>query len=154
MSDATQPISVNASPALAHVHAGDLLLEMTLWYGGARAIAVNGARLMTESTIMSEDESVVVDGRPIGRPVHILAIGNPDLLRGVLLTRGGAVERIREKWTWRAGDLAAASYGSGLDSQAQHARGRGLGLGARSVQVEENHKRGSASSRPLRPSHV
>jgi uncharacterized protein YlxW (UPF0749 family) len=97
LSDATGPLHLGESPNLALVQDSDLLLlEMTLWYGGARAVAINGARLTARSTILSAGPTVLIDGQRIVGPFHVLAVGDPALLRAVLMTHGGLVEQLRE----------------------------------------------------------
>jgi uncharacterized protein YlxW (UPF0749 family) len=50
-----------------------------LWASGAEAIAVNGQRLATTSTIRAAGSAVLVDFRPVASPYEISAIGPDDL---------------------------------------------------------------------------
>lgn len=79
------------------VQDGDLiLLNMMLWYGGARAVAINGKRITAQSAIISSGPTLLINGcRTVG-PFHVTAIGDPAVLRGALETRGGAVDRMQE----------------------------------------------------------
>ncbi|HEX6870354.1 MAG TPA: DUF881 domain-containing protein [Micromonosporaceae bacterium] len=50
-----------------------------LWAAGAEAIAVNGQRLATTSTIRKAGNAVLVDFRPVTSPYDVAAIGPDDL---------------------------------------------------------------------------
>jgi|SRR5579864_8709179 len=79
------------------VQDGDLiLLNMMLWYGGARAVEINGERITAQSAITSSGPTVLINGRRTVGPFHIAAIGDPAVLRGALETRGGVVDRMKE----------------------------------------------------------
>lgn len=51
-----------------------------LWAAGAEAVAINGQRLTSLSTIRNAGDSVVVDLRPLARPYTITALGDTDRL--------------------------------------------------------------------------
>lgn len=50
-----------------------------LWASGAEAIAINGQRLTSTSTIRAAGSAVLVDFRPVTSPYEVLAIGPDDL---------------------------------------------------------------------------
>ena len=76
LSDSTRALAPAENPSEALVQDSDLLLlEMMLWYGGARAVAVNGVRITAETTIISSGPTVVVDGHRMVAPFHVSAVG-------------------------------------------------------------------------------
>jgi hypothetical protein len=86
-----------ADPNAMLVQDGDLiLLNMMLWYGGARAVAINGERITAQSAITSSGPTLLINGRRTVGPFHVTAIGDPAVLRGALETRGGVVDRMQE----------------------------------------------------------
>ena len=50
-----------------------------LWAAGAEAIAVNGQRLTSTSTIRQAGEAILVDFQPVTSPYQVVAIGPEDL---------------------------------------------------------------------------
>jgi uncharacterized protein YlxW (UPF0749 family) len=52
-----------------------------LWRAGAEAIAVNGQRLISTSTIRAAGDAILVDFRPLTGPYEVTAIGPGDLQR-------------------------------------------------------------------------
>ncbi len=97
LSDSTRAIPAGANPSTALVQDSDLtFLVMMLWYGGARAIAINGERVTALTTITSSGPTILVNGRRLVGPFEVVAAGDPRVLSGVLETRGGFVDRIRE----------------------------------------------------------
>lgn len=97
LTDATHALPAGENPSLALVQDSDLFfLTMMLWYGGARAVAINGQRVTAQSTITSSGPAVLLNGHRLVGPFHVVAVGDPDVLRGVLDARGGFVERMRE----------------------------------------------------------
>jgi uncharacterized protein YlxW (UPF0749 family) len=50
-----------------------------LWAGGAEAIAINGMRLTSTTTIRQAGEAILVDLRPVTTPYQVVAIGPDDL---------------------------------------------------------------------------
>ena len=96
VTDAARPIEQEEDPSFALVQDGDLIvLNMLLWYGGARAVAINGERITAQSTITSSGPTILINGHRLVGPFHVVAVGEPDALRGVLGT-GGFVERMRQ----------------------------------------------------------
>jgi uncharacterized protein YlxW (UPF0749 family) len=51
-----------------------------LWASGAEAIAINGQRLSSLSTIRTAGTAILVDFRPVTSPYEVSAIGGPNLL--------------------------------------------------------------------------
>ncbi len=97
VADASQAVKPGENPSMALVQDSDLIfLNMMLWYGGARAVAINGERITAQSSITSSGPVLVVNRRRIVGPFHVTAVGDPLVLRGVLETRGGFVERMRQ----------------------------------------------------------
>ena len=50
-----------------------------LWRSGAEAIAINGQRLSSTSTIRAAGGAILVDFRPVTSPYEVSAIGPPDI---------------------------------------------------------------------------
>jgi len=97
VSDSARTLAPGENPSEALVQDSDLLfLEMMLWYGGAQAVAVNGVRITAKTTITSAGPTVVIDGRRLVAPFRVVAVGDPTLLRNVVMTRGGFADRMRE----------------------------------------------------------
>jgi hypothetical protein len=97
LSDSDRAIPAGRDPSIALVQDSDLtFLVMMLWYGGARAIAINGERVTTLTTITSSGPTVLINGRRLVGPFEVVAVGDPRVLRGVLETRGGFADRMRE----------------------------------------------------------
>jgi uncharacterized protein YlxW (UPF0749 family) len=97
LSDATGPVPPGTNPSTALVQDSDLtFLIMMLWYGGAHAVAINGARVTPMTTITSSGPTVLINGTRMVGPFDVAAVGDPQVLRGVLETRGGFADRARE----------------------------------------------------------
>jgi uncharacterized protein YlxW (UPF0749 family) len=97
LSDSDRVIPAASDPSTALVQDSDLtFLVMMLWYGGARAIAINGERVTTLTTITSSGPTLLINGRRLVGPFEVVAVGDPRVLRGVLETRGGFADRMRQ----------------------------------------------------------
>ncbi len=97
MSDSNRAVRAGENPSTALVQDSDLtFLVMMLWYGGARAIAINGERVTTLTTITSSGPTLLINGRRLVGPFEVVAIGDPRVLRGVLETQGGFADRMRQ----------------------------------------------------------
>lgn len=82
-------------PGQAVMTDGDLiLLNMLLWYGGARAVAINNQRVTAQTTITSSGPAILINGTRIVGPFRIAALGDPDTLKGIL-TEAGLIEQLR-----------------------------------------------------------
>ncbi|WP_432573104.1 DUF881 domain-containing protein [Kineococcus sp. SYSU DK005] len=57
------------------------LLVNGLWQAGAEAVAVNGLRLSSLSSIRAAGEAVLVDYRPLTPPYRVEAVGDPAVLQ-------------------------------------------------------------------------
>jgi uncharacterized protein YlxW (UPF0749 family) len=64
-----------------------------LWASGAEAVAVNGQRLATTSTIRSAGDAILVDFHPITSPYDISAVGPSDLAERFNQTKAAASMR-------------------------------------------------------------
>jgi uncharacterized protein YlxW (UPF0749 family) len=94
--DSAAAVRPGQDPSAALVQDSDLtFLVMMLWYGGARAIAINGERVTALTTITSSGPTILVNDRRLVGPFHVVAAGDPQVLRGVLETQGGFAERMR-----------------------------------------------------------
>jgi len=76
------------------------LLVNGLWYAGAEAIAINGNRLGSLSSIRTASGAITVNFRSIGPPYEITAIGD--------------TESLRDRFT----DIAAGQYWATREQQA------------------------------------
>lgn len=95
--DSARPVRPGDNPSTGLVQDSDLtFLVMMLWYGGARAIAINGERVTTLTTITSSGPTLLINGRRLVGPFEVVAVGDPGVLRGVLETQGGFMDRMRE----------------------------------------------------------
>jgi uncharacterized protein YlxW (UPF0749 family) len=109
--DARSPSRAPRNEAL--VTDGDLIfLNMLLWYGGTRAVAINDERVTAQTSITSSGPVILINGRRIAAPFRITAIGDPGTLRAVL-TQGGLLEQMR-----RAGITARISERAALEVPA------------------------------------
>lgn len=84
LADAPSPIDPNTGrPSTTEVsRVLDVDLQSVvnaLWAGGAEAVAINGQRLTTLSTIRTAGNAVLVDFRPVTSPYEVAAIGPTDL---------------------------------------------------------------------------
>jgi uncharacterized protein YlxW (UPF0749 family) len=79
-----------------------------LWAAGAEAIAINGQRLTSTSTIRAAGTAILVDFRPVTSPYEVAAIGPDDLDRTFSRTTAAATVR----------DLADR-YGLGFSVRAE-----------------------------------
>lgn len=85
LGDAPQPIDPvtgqpSTKPNLGRVLDRDLqAVANELWHQGAEAIAINGQRLTTTSTIRTAGSTILVDFRPLTNPYSVVAIGPDDL---------------------------------------------------------------------------
>ncbi len=64
-----------------------------LWDAGAEAIAINGQRLSTTSTIRAAGAAILVDFKPVASPYAVSAIGPGDLDRRFERSRDGQLFR-------------------------------------------------------------
>ncbi|MHB8637342.1 MAG: DUF881 domain-containing protein [Fimbriimonadaceae bacterium] len=78
------------------IHDGDVLRVVNeLWNAGAEAIAVNGHRVVTTTSIRCVGSTILVNNTPIASPVAIRALGDPATLEGALNLPAGVLSEIR-----------------------------------------------------------
>ncbi len=81
------------SPQGNRVQSEDLLkLVNDLRAAGAKAISVNGQRLVATSAIVNAGPALMVNQTRISSPIEIRALGEPETLRSSLQIRGGILE--------------------------------------------------------------
>lgn len=80
-----------------------------LWSAGAEAIAINGQRLTSTSTIRAAGDAILVDFRPIVGPYTVAAIGPDEMKR-----------RFQESDTARLMRRLVQDYGMGFKVRAVH----------------------------------
>lgn len=64
---------------------------------GAEAIQVGTTRVVVDTWFADSPEGVVVDGQPAGRPLRILAIGDPSTLATAMGIPGGVADSVRTR---------------------------------------------------------
>lgn len=80
------------------VHYDDLQAIINeLKNAGAEAIEVNGERIVSTTSITCEGNIIKINGKRIGSPFNILAIGSQDLLYGSLERAGSYMDYLRER---------------------------------------------------------
>jgi uncharacterized protein YlxW (UPF0749 family) len=79
-----------------------------LWTAGAEAVAVNGQRLIANSSFSGENGTVVIDKTPFSAPFTIHAIGNADDLQAAVFARQGVAETLSQ-WGIKVTALKAKS---------------------------------------------
>jgi uncharacterized protein YlxW (UPF0749 family) len=85
LGDAPQPVDPVTGQSTSKQNLGKVLdldlqaVANELWRQGAEAIAINGERLTSTSTIRTAGTTILVDFRPISSPYEVVAIGPKDL---------------------------------------------------------------------------
>lgn len=75
------------------IQSEDLLkLVNDLRAAGAKAVAINGQRLVATSAIVNAGPALMVNQTRISPPIEIRALGDPETLRSSLQIRGGILE--------------------------------------------------------------
>ena len=64
---------------------------------GAEALQVGPARVVVDTWFAGSTDGVVVSGTPIGDPIRILAIGDPDTITAALSIPGGLADSVRTR---------------------------------------------------------
>ncbi len=78
------------------IHDGDVLRVVNeLWNAGAEAVAVNGHRVVTTTSVRCVGSTILINNTPIASPVAIRAIGEADTMQGALNLPGGVLAEIR-----------------------------------------------------------
>ena len=77
------------------VHAEDLLAVVNELNGaGAKAVSINGQRMVGQSAITCAGSIVMVNGVRVAAPFEILAVGDSDVLHSALYFPGGVVDNL------------------------------------------------------------
>lgn len=71
---------------------------------GAEAISVGPARVVVDTWFADAADGIVVNGQPIGSPIRITAIGDPETMVAALSIPGGLADSVRT----RGADFAAS----------------------------------------------
>lgn len=66
-----------------------------LWAAGAEAVAVNGLRVLATNGFVQDGRGIRVGAARLSAPFSIVAVGDPETLRGALDVRGGTVDGLR-----------------------------------------------------------
>lgn len=75
------------------VHDADLLFIINeLFNAGADAVAINGQRIVPTTSILCDGNIIRVNGKMIGVPINIEAIGYPERMYGALVRPGSYLE--------------------------------------------------------------
>jgi uncharacterized protein YlxW (UPF0749 family) len=64
---------------------------------GAEAIAVNGVRLLVSSSFTTRNNRLVLDGRPLGPPYRVAAVGPGETMAKALAIPGGALDGLHAR---------------------------------------------------------
>lgn len=64
---------------------------------GAEAIAIGDVRVVVDTWFGDGPDGLVASGRPVGRPITIEAIGDPDTLAGAVGIPGGLADSVRTR---------------------------------------------------------
>jgi len=72
----------------------DLINELR--NAGAEALAIDGQRFITRSTITSDGRSILVDGRVVQPPYRLQAIGDAEIMEAALVRPGGLISLLRQ----------------------------------------------------------
>lgn len=75
-----------------------------LWAAGAEAVAVNGQRLTSLTSIRAAGAAILVDYQPLARPYVVHALGHPDTLEA------GFADGLAGRWLASAADNAGVRY--------------------------------------------
>ncbi len=94
--DSREPIKPGGNANLYLIHDEDLLrIVNELRAAGAEAISINGQRLVGMSEIRCVGPNINVNGKPLGAPFEIKAIGKQKTLASALDLRGGVKENLK-----------------------------------------------------------
>ena len=78
------------------IHDGDVLRVVNeLWNAGAEAIAVNGHRVVTDTSVRCVGSTILVNNTPVASPVEIRALGDASTMQGALNLPAGVLAEIR-----------------------------------------------------------
>ncbi|HEX5417465.1 MAG TPA: DUF881 domain-containing protein [Chloroflexota bacterium] len=74
----------------------DLLNEMR--NAGAEAISIGNQRVVYSTSVAGSSDQLLVNGKPVARPVVIQATGSPDVLDRALARKGGMVSYLQTSY--------------------------------------------------------
>ena len=78
------------------IHDGDVLRVVNeLWNAGAEAIAVNGHRVVTTTSIRCVGSTILVNNTQVASPIAIRALGDAATMQGALNLPAGVLAEIR-----------------------------------------------------------
>jgi uncharacterized protein YlxW (UPF0749 family) len=84
-------------PEAEIIHDYDVLRTVNeLWNAGAEAIAINGNRVVSRTSIRCVGTVIHVNDQPVAPPITIEAIGDTKTLLGAMNMRGNALEELRQ----------------------------------------------------------
>lgn len=97
------------------VHEEDLLYIVNeLFNSGADAVSINGQRIVNATSILCDGNIIRVNGKMIGVPIKIKAIGYPEALDGALSRPGGYLKKMAddgvEVYTERSENITIPKY--------------------------------------------
>ncbi len=94
--DSTRTLGASEDANDVLVHYTDLqALVNEMWAAGAEAVAINGERFTTASSIKCVGTTVLVNQRRMTSPFRLEAVGDPASLEAYLLRADGAVASLR-----------------------------------------------------------
>lgn len=94
MSEVSGPgITLTLNSPVSATELQDLVNELK--NSGAKAIALNGQRLVVSSAIVGTEAGIAVDGVLISRPFVFAVLGDPDTLRVALTRKGGMLASLQ-----------------------------------------------------------
>jgi len=83
-----EPVSSNPDDLVVHQQDVQSVLN-ALWAGGAEAVTVMGDRIISTSAVRCVGNTLLVNGRLVGPPFVIRAVGDPALMRAALAVEPG-----------------------------------------------------------------
>ncbi len=94
--DSPRPLPPSGDPNTVILHYTDLQAVVNeLWASGAEAIALNGIRLITFTSLNCVGTTILCSTKRVAPPYQMVAIGDPAKLLAYLQRPGGALEPLR-----------------------------------------------------------
>jgi uncharacterized protein YlxW (UPF0749 family) len=130
VADSSRPLQRGEDPNLVLIHYSDVhAVVQTLWAAGAEAIAVNDERLVDRTGISCVGTTILCNTRRLAPPYRVTAIGNPDILQGIVLARGGILDELRTfdfpVTVTTGADLRVPAYAGGFEYHYARPVGKG-----------------------------
>lgn len=95
LDDSKRVTKPSEDPNVFIIHDDDILKVLNeLFAAGAEAVAVNGQRVVATTEIRCAGPTISVNNTRIAPPIHVLAIGDPEVMEAALRMRGGVVESL------------------------------------------------------------